>query len=35
MSLLWKWDNLILSRLSWTCKLLEIPKETFKTTSEL
>ena len=35
ISLLWKWDISILSRFSWTCELLEMPKETFKTTSEL
>ena len=34
ISLLWKWDISILSRFSWTCELLEMPKETFKMTSE-
>ena len=33
--LLRKWDISILSRFSWTCELLEMPKKTFKTTSEL
>ena len=35
ISLLWKWDISILSRFSWTCESLEMPKETFKTISEL
>ena len=34
ISLLWKWHISILSRFSWTCELLEMPRETFEMTSE-